>query len=100
MLLLRNPVANAAAVVEKANQTLTSFQQIRRWQVWSGEDFPRTPTQKPLLPQIRAALEAEIARQPGAAADRGPSDVLRNGWPAAPTPAARRFLRTRISARI
>lgn len=76
VLLLRNPVANAAAVVEKANQTLASFQQIRRWQVWSGEDFPRTPTQKPLLPQIRAALEAEIARQPGAAADRGPSDVL------------------------
>jgi len=62
--------------VDKANQTLASFQQIRRWQVWSGEDFPRTPTQKPLLPQIRAAVETEIARQPGAAVDRGPSDVL------------------------
>jgi long-chain acyl-CoA synthetase len=87
VLLLRNPLANAAAVVDKANQSLASFQQIRRWQMWSGEDFPRTPTQKPLLPKIRAAVEAEIAHKPASGADGGPSDVLAQ-WIARRTHAA------------
>jgi long-chain acyl-CoA synthetase len=76
VLLLRSPLANAAAVVDKANQMLASFQQMRRWQVWSGEDFPRTPTQKPLLPKIRAVVEREIADKPASDANRGPHDVL------------------------
>ena len=87
VLLLRNPIANAAAAVDRTNQTLASFQQIRRWQVWNGEDFPRTPTQKPRLPQIRAAVEAQIAHKPVSAADRGPSDVLAQ-WMARRTHAA------------
>ncbi|MGH9560250.1 MAG: 1-acyl-sn-glycerol-3-phosphate acyltransferase, partial [Terracidiphilus sp.] len=36
------------------------FQQIRHWLVWPDQDFPRTPTQKPLLSQIEQAAEAQL----------------------------------------
>ena len=52
VLLLRDEHADPAAVVKRANATLSPYQQIRRWTVWPEEDFPRTPTQKirkPLL---------------------------------------------------
>ena len=66
VLLLRGPAgdANAAAeaVVREANQSLASYQQIRRWFVWPDQDLPRTPTQKPLLAKIREVVIAEIAR--------------------------------------
>jgi long-chain acyl-CoA synthetase len=60
VLLLRNPVSNPAAVIERANQSLAGYQQIRRWHVWLDQDFPRTPTQKPLLPRIRETVESQI----------------------------------------
>jgi long-chain acyl-CoA synthetase len=50
----------AAEVVQRANQRLAPFQQMRRWLVWPDTDFPRTPTQKPLLSVIRLAAEAEL----------------------------------------
>jgi long-chain acyl-CoA synthetase len=55
----------AAAVVQRANERLAPFQRMRRWMVWPGKDFPRTPTQKPLLAQIREAAEEKF----GAAAE-------------------------------
>ena len=63
----------AAEIVQRANQRLAPFQQMRRWLVWPDNDFPRTPTQKPLLSRIREAVEAEfgggkIADVPAAAA--------------------------------
>jgi len=65
VLLLRdansdNAGAEAAAVVRRANKQLAPFQQMRRWTVWRDQDFPRTPTQKPILAKIRAAAEAEL----------------------------------------
>ncbi len=66
VLLLRDQsgdVATAAdSIVRRANESLASYQQIRRHFVWRDQDFPRTPTQKPLLPQIRqGVLEAFAA---------------------------------------
>src|SRR5882724_1218546 len=52
VLLLRGERADAAAMVKRANLTLSPYQQIRRWTVWHEEDFPRTPTQKIRKPVV------------------------------------------------
>lgn len=51
---------DATNIVEHANQRLAPFQQMRRWIVWRDPDFPRTPTQKPILSKIRETAEAEL----------------------------------------
>ncbi len=48
--------ATAAAAVNSANVHLAEYQRIRDWMVWPETDFPRTPTQKPILPRIRQAI--------------------------------------------
>jgi long-chain acyl-CoA synthetase len=64
VLLLRDSESRAedaaAAIVQRANERLAPFQQMRRWLVWPGKDFPRTPTQKPVLSAIRAAVEEKF----------------------------------------
>ena len=99
VLLLRHDPADAAddpaGILERANARMAEFQQMRHWLVWPGQDFPRTPTQKPILSQIRAWAEAESAGRgtaaapasspfddliariaPHAASNAGPSDAL------------------------
>ena len=51
----------AEAAVRRANQSLADYQQIRRWVIWPGEDFPRTATQKPRRALILEAVRAQIA---------------------------------------
>ncbi|HXT86137.1 MAG TPA: AMP-binding protein [Verrucomicrobiae bacterium] len=60
VLLLADENADAAAIVERANAQLAEFQRMRRWVVWKAPDFPRTPTQKPVLAKIREAVEKEF----------------------------------------
>lgn len=57
VLLMNGPGANAASAVERANQSLAEHQKILHWSVWPEPDFPRTPTQKPILPRIREVIE-------------------------------------------
>lgn len=64
VLLLNDPDDDAASVVAAANDSLAEFQRIRQWLVWPELDFPRTPTLKPLLPRIRAAVEQKIHGAP------------------------------------
>ncbi|HKQ86384.1 MAG TPA: AMP-binding protein [Candidatus Acidoferrales bacterium] len=65
----------ASSIVQRANQRLASFQQMRRWIVWRDQDFPRTPTQKPILSKIRQTAEAELlGRAP--AVSRQNNDLL------------------------
>jgi long-chain acyl-CoA synthetase len=62
-LLMDSPQSDARAAVSLANESLAEFQRIRNWYVWPEPDFPRTPTQKPILPKIReAALASHLAR--------------------------------------
>ncbi|MGC1186905.1 MAG: AMP-binding protein [Candidatus Acidiferrales bacterium] len=61
VLLLRDPSADAAAIVDRANQTLAEYQRMRRWWVWPENDFPRTGTGKPQAATIRRAAEAALA---------------------------------------
>ena len=57
VLLMNGPGGKAASAVERANQSLAEYQKIRRWMVWPEADFPRTPTQKPILPRIREVIQ-------------------------------------------
>jgi long-chain acyl-CoA synthetase len=68
VLLLRDSVVApeatdvaAAGLVQRANERLAPFQQMRRWFVWPDHDFPRTPTQKPVLRRILEVVEARGA---------------------------------------
>jgi long-chain acyl-CoA synthetase len=87
VLLLRDSAGDSAgvaeAIVRNANASLASFQQIRRWLVWRDADFPRTPTQKPLLAKIRETVLASLggaapasAGTPASASPRVSSNAL------------------------
>jgi long-chain acyl-CoA synthetase len=78
VLLLRDEHADAAAVVKRANETLSPYQQIRRWTEWPEEDFPRTPTQKIRKPVV---LEKVIQR----AEARNQKSLLAGGGRRAPS---------------
>jgi long-chain acyl-CoA synthetase len=71
VLLLRDDRADADAIVKRANQTLSSFQQVRRWSIWPDEDFPRTPTLKIRKPLVMERLKAEERKSSGAEVQRG-----------------------------
>ena len=64
VLLLRDSSGSsesaAGGLSNGANARLAPFQQMRRWMVWRDSDFPRTPSQKPVLARIRAAAETEV----------------------------------------
>jgi long-chain acyl-CoA synthetase len=57
VLLMNGSASNPAAVVGTANQSLAEYQKMRDLFVWPEPDFPRTPTQKPILPRIREAVQ-------------------------------------------
>ena len=57
VLLLNGSGSKAAATIEAANQSLAGYQRMHSWYVWPEPDFPRTPTQKPILPRIRDAVQ-------------------------------------------
>ncbi|HEX5000239.1 MAG TPA: AMP-binding protein [Terriglobia bacterium] len=73
VLLLRNPLASAAAIVAEANESLAEYQRIRQWFVWPDEDFPRTSTQKPraaeILKKALPGLSGAATTGSGAVAD-------------------------------
>jgi long-chain acyl-CoA synthetase len=57
LLLNDGSGSNAAAAIEAANRSLAEYQRMHDWYVWPEPDFPRTPTQKPILPRIRDAVQ-------------------------------------------
>ena len=74
-VLLLEKDANAAAIVDAANQTLAEYQRMRRWVVWEEPDFPRTPTQKPLLPRIRESIAGKLGSESKTAGGEKPSAI-------------------------
>lgn len=59
VLLLEGGAEDGLSAVENANRSLAGYQQIRQWFAWPEPDFPRTPTQKPLLSRIREVANAK-----------------------------------------
>jgi long-chain acyl-CoA synthetase len=77
VLLLRdetrmNQPRHAAGIVARVNESLAEYQRMRSWFLWPEADFPRTPTGKPKLADIRALVEAQWGYGNGA-----------GSWPAA-----------------
>lgn len=64
VLLLEDPQADQALVIENANRSLADYQKIRQWFPWPDPDFPRTSTLKPLLPRIREVVKARMGAAP------------------------------------
>jgi long-chain acyl-CoA synthetase len=64
VLILRHHGVDPEPVVQRANQSLAEYQQIRRWFVWPEEDFPRTSTQKPRMAEIQARVQADLEQVP------------------------------------
>ena len=62
VMILRDAQVNLDAVINRANESLAPHQQIRRWFIWPGEDFPRTATQKIRKQVVTAMVRAELAR--------------------------------------
>ncbi len=60
VLLLDSETVDPGLVVQNANKSLAEFQRMHQWVVWPEPDFPRTPTQKPLLARIREVAEAKL----------------------------------------
>ncbi|MFY9571474.1 MAG: AMP-binding protein [Blastocatellia bacterium] len=81
VLLLRNEREDAAAIVKRANETLSPYQQIRRWTIWPEEDFPRTATQKIRKPVVIEKLKGTLAgggERTGAINNRRASSFILN----------------------
>jgi len=58
VLLLSDTQADPTELVARANESLAEYQKVRRWFVWPEADFPRTPTQKPILSRIQETVRA------------------------------------------
>jgi long-chain acyl-CoA synthetase len=57
VLLMENETVEPEEAIKHANATLSPFQQIRRWRVWHGTDFPRTPLHKVRKQEVIEALQ-------------------------------------------
>jgi long-chain acyl-CoA synthetase len=69
VLILRAGAGDAEAILRRANQSMAEYQQMRCWQVWPEEDFPRTSTDKPRVASIREFVEAQLRGQKAARAE-------------------------------
>ncbi len=69
VLILNDERADASRAVKRANETLAVYQQIRRWAVWSEQDFPRTPTQKVRKQEVMARMKDEGENMNGSHAE-------------------------------
>ena len=65
------------AAVNRANEQLAEYQQIRRWSLWSEPDFPRTATHKILKREVSDRLRAVSDRLPSLPSD--PQNPLPTG---------------------
>ncbi len=73
VLILRGDHANAEAVIRRVNKLLAPHQQVRRWFVWPGEDFPRTAMQKVRKHVVGEAVRAELVRGQISGSDVAPA---------------------------
>jgi long-chain acyl-CoA synthetase len=71
-VILRDDKDDAAAAVQRANQSLAEYQRMLEWFVWRERDFPRTSTGKPRLNVIRESLQALREAKPVAVAGASP----------------------------
>ncbi len=54
VLIIDSASANPGEIVRRANETLATHQQIRRWVVWTESDFPRTNSTGKIIKRLVA----------------------------------------------
>ena len=64
VLILRDEMIDASEVVKRANETLSTHQQVNRWFIWTEEDFPRTATQKVRKGFLAEMVKARMKNEP------------------------------------
>jgi len=69
VLILRDEQVKPDEIINRANESLAEYQQLRRWFIWPGEDFPRTATQKIRKQIVAEKVRAELA-VPSSSPDR------------------------------
>jgi len=65
--------ANIETAINRANEQLAEYQQIRRWSIWPDPDFPRTPTHKILKRDVALRIKSPASN---------PSDIFSSATPA------------------
>jgi len=78
-VLILDADADAEVAINRANADLAPHQRIRRHFVWSGDDFPRTPTQKVIKREVIAKVHAELRSGDSTAATRDASASAGSG---------------------
>ena len=63
VLLMRKCDADVSRAVQQTNDSLSPHQQIRRWMIWPGRDFPRTRTQKVRKQDVVAFVRKKMEGQ-------------------------------------
>ncbi len=78
VLILRDLQTDAKTVIERANQSLAPHQKLRRWFVWTEEDFPRTFTQKVRKQLLAEKVKAELefSRPPAAVRSTHVAEII------------------------
>ncbi|HVP64063.1 MAG TPA: AMP-binding protein, partial [candidate division Zixibacteria bacterium] len=66
-VLLLAADAQPEQAIREANAQLAEHQRLRQWRVWPESDFPRTPTQKPRLPEIEQFARSGDTQSAGGA---------------------------------
>jgi long-chain acyl-CoA synthetase len=76
-VVILQAVADLAAVVRRANESLAEYQRMRMWFEWPQQDFPRTNTQKPKRNVIAEAVFARMQHpESRTSSGRGPLNDL------------------------
>ncbi len=76
VLILKDNLTNPGTVMDRTNQLLAQHQQVRRWFVWRGEDFPRTATQKVRKQAVTEKVRAELAAAVPSSSTTNQADAL------------------------
>jgi long-chain acyl-CoA synthetase len=60
VLIPSDDAADVAAAVQRANESLAPYQQIRHWVLWPESDFPRTTTTQKVIKRIVATTVQKL----------------------------------------
>ena len=70
-LIMASHGDGAEQAIQRANQSLAQYQQIRAWFVWPEADFPRTSTNKVRTALVQQVAQQKMGLQPAAQAGSG-----------------------------
>jgi long-chain acyl-CoA synthetase len=79
VMILRDREKNPELILKQANESLSAYQRMNAWFVWSESDFPRTSTQKPRRNVIAQVVQAHLSQKATQPASASPLAELIGG---------------------